>query len=72
MSNHVHAVDWTLLVGYPLEEAEEVLREEGVDFELLITSSPRKTSDTSDLRVIAVQTAEKVRLVCGTPDWSVN
>ncbi len=66
------AVDWVLLVGYSREEAEEVLKEEEMDYEIVITTPPRKAADEDDLRVIAVQTNDKLRLILGTPDWSVN
>lgn len=73
MTKRVDSVDWTLLVGYSREEAEEVLQEEEVNWEVVITSPPRKQADEEELRVIAVQVLEsKVRLICASPDWSVN
>jgi hypothetical protein len=66
------SVDWTLLVGYSREEAEEILQEEAVSYEIVVTAPPRKTADPEELRVIAVQTNDKLRLIVGTPDWSVN
>ncbi len=73
MTKRVDSIDWTLLVGYSREEAEEVLQEEQVNYEVIITSPPRKKADEDDLRVIAVQTLEdKVRLICASPDWSVS
>jgi len=68
----VKSVDWVLLVGYSREEAEEVLKEEAVDYEMIVTCPPRKAADPDDLRVIAVQSNDKLRLVLGTPDWSVS
>lgn|GEM_PF-2887962 len=66
------AVDWALLIGYSREEAEEILQEENVGHEVVVTSPPRKAADEDDLRVIAVQTGDKLRVIVSTPDWSVN
>ncbi|NLJ80557.1 MAG: hypothetical protein GX335_06005 [Firmicutes bacterium] len=64
--------DWDLLVGYSLEEAEQVLQEEEVDYRLQFTAPWGKRPDPEAARVIAVQNKEKLVLICATADWTVS
>ncbi|HOB07995.1 MAG: hypothetical protein WAP20_00765 [Limnochordia bacterium] len=70
------AVDWTLIIGYPLEEAIEYLREEEQPYRVVVTAPPNKRETTSDdeseLRIIAVRSADGcLDLICAVGDWSV-
>ena len=71
------SVDWALIIGYPLDEAVEYLREEQQPYRVVITAPPNKreveADDDSELRIIAVRPAsEFLELVCATCDWSVS
>ena len=60
------------LIGYSLEEAEEVLQEEQLEYEVLLTAPPKKQPSYEDVRVIAVRVEEHVVLICADMDWSVS
>lgn len=64
--------EWEFLIGYPLEEAEQILREEAVPFEIRFTAAPDKVSSIEDAYVIAVRGGEVVVLICASTDWDVN
>ena len=68
-------IDWTLLIGYPLEEAEEYLAEEQTAYRVVMSAPPKKTvtADDVEIRVIGVRWAqEQVELICCRSDWSIS
>ncbi|NMB20515.1 MAG: hypothetical protein GX979_06590 [Firmicutes bacterium] len=67
-------MDWEFLIGYPLEEAEQILQEEGVSYRLQFTAAPGKVSSQEDAFVIAVRSDESgtLDLVCASADWTVS
>jgi len=72
--NRLH--HWDFLIGYPLEEAEQILKEEAVSYKLLFTAAPGKVSSEEDAFVIAVRdhntAAGTIVLVCASSDWTIN
>lgn len=66
------SVEWGLLVGYPVDDARECLRDEGVEYRLVETASPgAEPTELGELRVIAVRPGESaIELVCARDDWS--
>jgi len=71
------AVDWTLVIGYPLDEAIEFLREEEQPYRIVVTAPPSKREtgeeDDAELRIVAVRSASDcIELVCAVCDWSVS
>ena len=40
-------IDWSLLIGFPLAEAEEYLKEEGAEYKLIPTTSPKAHRNSS-------------------------
>lgn len=73
-----NSTNWDWLIGYPLEEATEILIEEGTSHKLQFTAAPGKQSTTEDAFVIAVRNNNLLSqelplvLICATTDWSVN
>ncbi|HHT91616.1 MAG: hypothetical protein QM451_00655 [Bacillota bacterium] len=68
---------WDFLVGYPLDQAKQVLQEEAVPYRLQFTAAPGKGSseeETSegDAFIIAVRALEPLVLICAYPDWNVS
>lgn len=63
---------WDFLIGYPLDEAKEVLAEENVPFLVEYTSPPFKASSSEDAYVIAVRMGEPLVIICAGTDWTVN
>lgn len=63
---------WYFLVGYPLEEAIEVLEGEAVDFIVKFTAPPSKSPDQDEAIVISVRSGEPIQIICASPDWTVN
>jgi len=78
LSRQPEISDWEFLIGYPLERAEEILREEGTSFQVVWTAAPKQRaaasdSDSSeDAFVIAVRSGPPLSLVCAVQDWTVN
>jgi len=72
--------EWEFLIGYPLEQAQEILLEEGVAFEVIWTAAPkyqghvpsRDEDSAEDTRVVAVRRGSPVGLVCAVQDWNVD
>lgn len=70
--------EWDFLIGYPLEEAQQILLEEAVSYEILFTAAPGKVSSQEDAFVIAVRTVDdessavSLIIVCASADWTVN
>ena len=55
MSKQQEFAEWEFLIGYPLEQAEELLKEENVAFEVIWTKAPKRASSVQeDAYVIAV------------------
>lgn len=65
------STEWQFLIGYPLEEAQHLLWEEQIPFELQFTAAPGKVSSEEDAYVIAVRTGEPLVLICASPNWTV-
>lgn len=69
-------IDWTIIIGYPLELAIEYLNEENQKYEIITTTPPNKThSDSSDddLRIIGIRlNSDCLTLLCSAIDWSIN
>lgn len=73
MSKQQEFAEWEFLIGYPLEQAEELLKEENVAFEVIWTKAPdRASSVQEDAYVIAVRSGSPLTLVCAAPDWIVD
>ncbi len=77
----IASTDWSLLIGYLLEDAESYLEEEGVDYNTIQTASPKRYLQTNtpdldtELRVIGVRRnspKKTVSLICARTDWSVS
>ncbi len=70
--------EWDFLIGFPLEEAQQILQEEAVSYELLFTAAPGKVSSEEDAFVIAVRVVDEhssetaLVIVCASADWTVN
>lgn len=69
--------DWDFLIGYPLDEARQILQEEAVSYELQFTAAPGKVSSEEDAFVIAVRSGDPSRnvgliMICASADWTVN
>lgn len=64
--------NWDFLIGYPLEEAEEILAEENVTYQIQTIVAPKKDTSTEEMRVIAVRKKEPIQLVSTGADWSVK
>lgn len=74
--------EWDFLIGYPLDEALQILHEEDVSYELLFTAAPGKVSSEEDAFIIAVRevdepdivrgTTVSLILICASADWNVN
>ncbi len=60
------------LIGYPWEEAEEILNEEAVDFVVKYTAPPGKSCDQEEALVITVRAGDPLEIICASPDWTVN
>ena len=75
---HVGLTDWDFLIGYPLDEARQILQEEAVSYELQFTAAPGKVSSEEDAFVIAVRNGQSLTelvtlvIVCASADWTVN
>lgn len=71
-------VDWTLIIGYQLNEALEYCAEEEVEAVIVRTAPPKKLdqlqkADQDDFRVIGVrQNTSTVELICTIEDWSIS
>ncbi|MGI6693300.1 MAG: hypothetical protein ACOX46_05805 [Limnochordia bacterium] len=78
MSAHHESSEWEFLIGYPLEQAAEILKEESAAYEVIWTSAPKKQTVTSsqdpgeDAYVIAVRSGSPLGLVCAVQDWHVE
>ena len=72
MSDLSTSSEWEFLIGYPLEEAERILQEEGIPYEIGFTAAPKKVSSPEDASVIAVRARAPLFLICASPDWNVN
>lgn len=72
------SIDWTLIIGYPLNEALEYLNDENEASVILTTAPPRKRDNTlavsyDELRVIGVRNkSETIELICAVEDWSIS
>lgn len=66
------AQEWCFLIGYSWEEAEQLLTEKAMSFQLQLTAPPGKTSSPEDSYVIAVRAGEPLVVICASPDWDVN
>ncbi|HKM43813.1 MAG TPA: hypothetical protein VJZ70_07450 [Limnochordia bacterium] len=68
------ATDWDFLIGYPLDEAQQILQEEALSYELLFTAAPGKVSSEEDAFIIAVRGGDvgTLVLVCASADWTVG
>lgn len=72
MSEQKTMSEWEFLIGYPLDEAEEILREEAVAYTIKRTAAPFRDSSGEELYVIAVRSGNPLCLICASPDWEVN
>lgn len=76
--------EWEFLIGYPLEQARELLEEEGVPFAVVWTAAPKKQAsptqgvvpeeewEKDEAFVIAVRSGSPLGLVCAYQDWNVG
>lgn len=73
-------IDWSLIVGYNLEDAIEYLKDEGEAYEIKITTAPLKRASNpnvldrlEELRVISVRKqASVIQLICAEMDWTIS
>lgn len=72
MSERKSMSEWEFLIGYPLDEAEELLREEAVAYEIRRTAAPLNEPSGEELYVIAVRSGNPLCLICASPEWDVN
>jgi hypothetical protein len=78
LSQRLDVSEWEFLIGYPLEEAEQVLREEAVDYQVIVTAAPKRQAsheeldDADSVCVIAVRSGSPLTLVCAGHDWNVS
>jgi hypothetical protein len=72
LSDQRRTSEWEILIGYPLEEAEQILKEEMVPFEVKFTVAPGEVSSSEDAYVVAVRDGEILGLICASPDWNVK
>lgn len=72
MSRELIPGNWDSLVGYPLEEAKDILQDEAVDFVVKFTAPPGKFPDQDEAIVIAVRFGQPLQIICASPDWTVN
>ncbi len=63
---------WDFLIGFPWEEAEELLREEAVSYVVKCTAPPKKLCSFEEAAVIAVRPGEPLVIICASPDWTVD
>ena len=71
--------NWDFLIGYPLDEAQQILQEEAVSYELQFTAAPGKVFSEEDAFVIAIRCENHplaavagLVIVCASADWTVN
>jgi len=80
LSRSAEFSEWEFLIGYPLEQAEDLLKEENVAFQVIWTAAPKHQgsgppasgSAEDDAYVIAVRSGHPVSLICAVPDWNVD
>lgn len=71
-------IDWTLIIGYPLAEAVEYIKEENQKYRIVMTAPPKKRandseSDNEEIRIIGIRpTPDCLELICAADDWSVS
>jgi len=72
------SIDWSLIIGYTLEDALEYIKEEGDTYQVQVTYPPKKRAsqvdvDYDELRVISVRQQDSfVELICAEMDWTVS
>lgn len=59
-------------MGYPLDEAQELLAAEAVSFIVKFTAPPGKFSSEEEAVVIAVRQGSTIEIICASPDWTVT
>lgn len=64
--------NWDFLIGYPLEEAEEILAEENIAYQIQHIVAPRKAISTEGIRVIAVREGNPLQIISTGADWSIK
>lgn len=64
--------EWGFLIGYPWEEAQELLDEEEVAYELRLTTPPKKVATWEGARVVALRFGEPLVVICSPEDWTVE
>lgn|GEM_PF-709139 len=73
-------IDWTLIIGYPVAEAIEYLKEEQQPYRIVVTRSIGEHEvavdydiENEDLRIIGVRPASDcLELICAMSNWSVR
>lgn len=71
------SIDWTLIIGYPLDEAVEYLHEEQQEYRVIMTAPPKKRDvvpdDESSVRIIGIRSvSDCLELICAACDWSIS
>ncbi len=69
---HGVVAEWDFLIGFPLDEARQILEEEAVSYKLQFTAAPSKVSSQEDAFVIAVRDGDPLVIICASPNWGVN
>lgn len=64
--------EWEFLIGYPIEEAKNVLLDGGAKFVLTKTSAPGKTFVHDEACVVAIRHSEPLEIIYASPDWTVG
>ncbi len=75
----MNKIDWSLIIGYPLNEAIEYIEEENQDYKLIITKPIKEQSNNEikptndEVRIIGVRLVSGcLELICAAEDWSVR
>lgn len=63
---------WQSIIGYPWEEARELLRGEAVDYKVRLTSAPGKPASLEESRVIALRLGAPLVVICANQDWTIQ
>ena len=74
----MNRIDWNLLLGYPLEDAIEYIKEENIEYRVVVTAPPKKRNnnlgiESEEARIIGIRPAtDYLELICAMVDWSIS
>lgn len=64
--------DWAFLLGYPWEEARQLLQEGAINYKPCLTAAPNKKATWEGARVIALRFGEPLVVICAAEDWTIE